>query len=63
MTGFRLWRVPGKQSRVFVLNGEDSLAKLLDELTVITLDRVEGQRRWEVWEFKHLYRLWRSFQS
>jgi len=45
------------------LGSENRFSKQLDELSVITLDRVERQRHWEVGEFKHLYRLRRHFQS
>lgn len=55
-------RIPGQQSRVLVLDREDGLAKLLDQLTVITLDRVDGQRGWEIWELKHLNQLRSSSQ-
>lgn len=63
-----LWKVtdkniPGQQSGILILDRENSFSKLQDELVVITLDRVEGQRHWKVWEFKHLYRLRRSSQS
>lgn len=55
-------RIPGQQSRVLILDREDGLAKLLDQLTVITLDRVDGQRGWEIRELKHLYQPRSSFQ-
>lgn len=55
-------RVPGLQSRVVSTGREDGLPKLLDELTVINLDRVDGQRGWEFWELKHLDQIRSSSQ-
>lgn len=48
-------RIPGQQSRVLALDGEDGLAKQLDQLTVVTLDRMDGQKDGEVWELEHLH--------
>lgn len=46
--------VPCQESRVLILDRENGLAKLLNQLTVINVDRVGGQRCWELWELKHL---------
>lgn len=48
--------VPCQESRVLILDRENGLAKLLNQLTVVNVDRVDGQRCWELWELKHLSR-------
>ena len=56
-------RAPGQQSRVLILDREDGLSELLEQLTVIILYRVDGQRKREIWELKHLHRLRTGSQS
>lgn len=46
---------PGQQGGVFVLDGEDAFSQLQDELAVVALDGVHGQRDGEVWELEHLH--------
>lgn len=48
-------KAPGQHGRVFVLDGEDGFSQLQDELTVVALDGVHGQRDGKVWQLEHLY--------
>lgn len=48
--------IPGQQRGVLVLDREDGFAEQPDQLTVITLDRMEGQSGWEIWELKQCCR-------